>query len=62
MGDCEPPIQSDKYQCHIDTVSSHDDGHTDARNMYRRENKIKINILRNMCNRWLNLQMIIPGC
>ena len=34
-----PPIQSDKYQCRIDTVSSPDDGHIDARNMYRRENK-----------------------
>ena len=31
------PIQSDKYQCRIDTVISLDDGHMVARNMYRRE-------------------------
>jgi len=30
-----PPIQSEKYQCRIDTVSSPDDGHVFARNMYR---------------------------
>jgi len=29
----QPPIQSEKYQCHIDTVSSADDGHITARNM-----------------------------
>ena len=29
----QPPIQSEKYQCRIDTVSSADDGHTVARNM-----------------------------
>ena len=34
-------LQSDKYQCPIDTVVSPDDGHVVARNMYRRE----INIL-----------------
>jgi len=28
----QPPIQSDKYQGRIDTVSSLDDGHIDARN------------------------------
>ena len=28
-----PPVQSEKYQCRIDTVSSSDDGHTVARNM-----------------------------
>jgi len=28
-----PPIQSEKYQCRIDTVSSPDDGHIVARNM-----------------------------
>ena len=39
--DWMPPIQSDKYQCHIVTVISPDDGHMVARNMYRRE----INIL-----------------
>jgi len=27
------PIQSEKYQCHTDTVSSPDDGHIVARNM-----------------------------
>ena len=27
------PIQSDKYQCRIDTVISPDDGHMDARNV-----------------------------
>ena len=34
-----PPIQSDKYQCHIDTIQqfSPDDGHMDAKNMQRRE-------------------------
>jgi len=34
-----PPIQSEKYQCRIDTVSSPDDGHIVARNMYRGWNK-----------------------
>jgi len=29
----QPPIQSEKYQCHIDTVNSPDDGHIVARNM-----------------------------
>jgi len=31
----QPPIQSEKYQCRIDIVSSTDDGHIVARNMYR---------------------------
>ena len=31
--DQTPPIQSDKYQCRIDTVISPDDGHMVARNM-----------------------------
>jgi len=29
----QPPIQSEKYQCRIETVSSPDDGHIVARNM-----------------------------
>ena len=29
----QPPIQSEKYQCRIDTVSSPDDGHIVTRNM-----------------------------
>jgi len=29
----QPPIQTKKYQCHIDTVSSTDDGQIVARNM-----------------------------
>ena len=29
----QPPIHSENYQCHIDTVSSADDGHIVARNM-----------------------------
>ena len=29
----QTPIQSEKYQCRIDTVSSSDDGHIVARNM-----------------------------
>ena len=29
----QPPIESEKYQCRIDTVSSPDDGHTVARNI-----------------------------
>ena len=29
----QPPIQSEKYQRRIDTVSFPDDGHTDVRNM-----------------------------
>ena len=29
----QPPIQSEKYQCRIDTVSSPDDGNIVARNM-----------------------------
>jgi len=29
----QPPIQSEKYQCRIDTVISPDDGHTVARNI-----------------------------
>ena len=35
MGGCSVccSIQSDKYQCRIDTVSSPDDGHIDVRNM-----------------------------
>jgi len=39
--DQTPPIQSDKYQCRINTVISTDDGHMVARNMQRRE----INVL-----------------
>ena len=35
----QPPIQSEKYQCRIDTVSSPDDGHIVARNMFRILNK-----------------------
>ena len=35
----QPPIQSEKYQCGIDRVSSPDDGHIVARNMYRSWNK-----------------------
>jgi len=32
--DQTPPIQSDRYQCHIDNSNfSPDDGHMDARNM-----------------------------
>ena len=31
----QPPIQSEKYQCRIDTVISPDNGHIVARNMYR---------------------------
>jgi len=31
--DQTPPIQSDKYQCRIDTVIFPDDGHMVARNM-----------------------------
>jgi len=31
----QPPIQNEKYQCRIDTVSSPDNGHIVARNMYR---------------------------
>ena len=31
--DQTPPIQSDKYQCRIDTAFSPDYGHVDARNM-----------------------------
>jgi len=31
--DQTPPIQSDKYQCHIDKLISPDDGHMVARNM-----------------------------
>ena len=29
----QPPIQSEKYQCRTDAVSSPDDGHIVARNM-----------------------------
>jgi len=29
----EPPVQSEKYQCRIDTVGSPDDGHIVAGNM-----------------------------
>ena len=35
----QPPIQSEKYHCHIDTVSSSDDEHTVARNTQRSLNK-----------------------
>ena len=31
-GQRQPPIQSEKYQCRKDTVSSPDDGHMVARN------------------------------
>jgi len=31
----QPPIQSKKYQCRIDTAISPDDGHIVARNLYR---------------------------
>ena len=30
-------MQSDKYQCRIDTAIYPDDGHVDSRNKYRRE-------------------------
>jgi len=43
--DQTPPIQSDKYQCGIDTVISPDDGHMIARNTYRREINILIRIV-----------------
>jgi len=33
------PIHSEKYQCRIDTLSSPDNGHIVARNMYRILNK-----------------------
>jgi len=39
--DQTPTIQSDKYQCRIDTIISPDDGHMVAQNMWRRE----INVL-----------------
>ena len=29
----QPPIQNEKYQCRLDTVSSADDGHIVARNV-----------------------------
>jgi len=29
----QPPIQNEKYSCHIDTVSSPDNGHIVARNV-----------------------------
>ena len=35
----QPPMQNEKYQCRIDTVSSDDDGHIVARNMWRGWNK-----------------------
>jgi len=35
----QPPIQNEKYQCRSDTVSSLDDGHIVARNMYKSLNK-----------------------
>ena len=35
----QPPIQSEKYQCHVDTVRSHDEGHIVARTMQRIRNK-----------------------
>jgi len=42
------------------------DGHIDARNMYRRENKIKtLNVLRSIAPSWLNLYShcaFIVGC
>ena len=43
--DQTPTIQSDKYQCRIDTVPSPDDGHMVARNMYKREITILSRIL-----------------
>ena len=45
-------LQSEKYQCGIDTVSSPDDGHTVARNMYRSLNKYTKN---QRAPSWLNL-------
>ena len=35
----QPPIQSEKYQCRVDTIISPDDGHIVARNMHRSWNK-----------------------
>jgi hypothetical protein len=35
----QSPIQSEKYECRINTVSSPDDGHIVGRNMYRSWNK-----------------------
>jgi len=46
------PYRVTSAKCRIDTVISPDDGHTVARNMYRKE----INILKNCAPSWLYLQ------
>jgi len=52
-------LQSEKYQYRIDTVSSPDDGHIVARNMYRSWNKYS----KKYCApSWLHLKQIIQGC
>ena len=49
----QPPIQTEKYQCRIDTVISPDDGHTVARNMQKSWN----NYTKKQCAlSWLHLK------
>ena len=54
----QPPIESEKYQCRIDTVSSPDDGHMVA--VTRTE--VEINILNECVSSWFHLKKIIQGC
>ena len=58
MVDQTPPIQSDKYQCRIDTVFSPGDEHMVARNRYRRE----INILSRIVHLVGLICKIVQGC
>jgi len=64
MGGClvcswQPPIQSAKYQCRIDTVISPDDGHIVARNMQKSWNKYT----KKLCApSWLHLKRTVQGC
>ena len=56
--DRTPPIQSDEYQCHTDTMTSPDDGHMVARNMCGRE----INILSRIVHQVGFICKNVQGC
>ena len=54
----QSPIQNEKYQCHIDTVSYTDNGHIVARNMQRSGNKCT---KKKCAASWIHLKQIIQG-
>jgi len=55
----QPPIQTLKYQCRIDTVSSPDDRHIVARNTWKSWNKYT---KKQCAPSWVHLKKFIQGC